>query len=48
MGVVVFDSVRDALQAGYHIYGKTDDGYLARVRTERGWELALIVIGAPR
>lgn len=43
-GVVVFKSVREALNAGYQIYGKTEDGYLARMRTERGWALALIVI----
>lgn len=44
MGIVVFRSVRDALNAGYHIYGKTDEGYLARMRTDRGWALALVVI----
>lgn len=43
-GIVVFKSVREALTAGYQIYGKTEDGYLARMRTERGWALALIVI----
>lgn len=43
-GIVVFKSVREALAAGYQIYGKTDDGYLARMRTDRGWALALIVI----
>lgn len=43
-GVQVFRSVKAALDAGYHIYGKTDDGYLARMRTEKGWALALIVI----
>jgi hypothetical protein len=43
-GIVVFHSVQDALRAGYQIYGKTDDGYLARMRTERGWAMALIVI----
>jgi hypothetical protein len=43
-GIVVFHSVREALQAGYQIYGRTDDGYLARMRTERGWALAVIVI----
>lgn len=43
-GVVVFNSVREALTAGYQIYGRTGDGYLARLRTERGWALALIVI----
>ena len=44
MGIVVFKSVREALDAGYHIYGRTGDGYLARLRTERGWALAVIVI----
>lgn len=43
-GVVVFTSVRDALKAGYHIYGKTEDGYVARIRTQGGWALALVVI----
>lgn len=43
-GVVVFHSVREALSAGYQIYGKSEAGYLARIRTERGWALALIVI----
>ena len=43
-GVVVFSSVAEALEAGYQIYGKTDDGYLARLRTAKGWALALIVI----
>jgi hypothetical protein len=43
-GIVVFHSVREALSAGYHIYGKTEEGYLARLRTVNGWALALIVI----
>ena len=47
-GVVVFNSVADALKAGYHIYGKTEDGYLARLRTQGGWALALIVISGSR
>lgn len=42
--MVVFRSVREALLAGYQIYGKTEEGYLARTRTERGWALALVVI----
>jgi hypothetical protein len=42
--MVVFNSVREALSAGYQIYGTTEDGYLARMRTERGWALALVVI----
>ena len=41
-GVVVFSSLREALNAGYHIYGKSERGYLARLRTDAGWALALI------
>ena|SRR5581483_6310146 len=41
-GLVVFTSLREALNAGYHVYGRTDRGYLARLRTDRGWALALV------
>lgn len=43
-GIVVFHSVQEALRAGYQIYGRTGEGYLARLRTERGWALAIIVM----
>lgn len=43
-GTVVFHSVRDALNAGYQICGRTDEGYLARIRTARGWALARIIL----
>ena len=41
-GLVVFTSLREALNAGYHVYGRTDRGYLARLRTDGGWALALV------
>jgi hypothetical protein len=41
-GLVVFTSLRAALNAGYHVYGRTDRGYLARLRTDGGWALALV------
>jgi hypothetical protein len=41
-GVVVFSSLREALNAGYHVYGRTERGYLARLRTDGGWALALV------
>jgi len=41
-GLVVFSSLRDALNAGYHIYGRSERGYLARLRTDGGWAMALI------
>jgi hypothetical protein len=43
-GMIVFRSVPEALRAGYQLYERTEDGYLARMRTERGWALALVVI----
>ena len=39
--LVVFDSVAAALKAGSHVYDRTDDGYLVRIRTARGWALAI-------
>jgi hypothetical protein len=45
-GLVVFSSLREALNAGYHIYGRTERGYLARLRTDAGWALALVECGA--
>ncbi len=41
-GLVVFTSLREALNAGYHVYGRTERGYLARLRTDAGWALALV------
>jgi hypothetical protein len=41
-GLVVFSSLRDALNAGYHIYGRSQRGYLARLRTDGGWAMALV------
>lgn len=46
-GLVVFTSLREALNAGYHIYGRSERGYLARLRTEHGWALALIECASP-
>ena len=45
-GLVVFTSLREALKAGYHIYGRTERGYLARLRTDGGWALALVECAA--
>ena len=41
-GVMVFKSIPEALRAGYQVYDRTADGYLVRIRTERGWALALV------
>jgi hypothetical protein len=41
-GIVVFNSLIDALRAGYTVYDRTADGYLVRIRTARGWATALV------
>jgi hypothetical protein len=42
MGVVVFQSVGEAIRQGFQIYDKTADGHIARIRTEREWAMALV------
>ena len=41
-GVMVFNSVSEALRAGYQVYDRTADGYLVRIQTSRGWAMALV------
>jgi hypothetical protein len=41
-GVVVFKTLADALRAGYHVYDRTEQGYLVRTRTAAGWAMALV------
>jgi hypothetical protein len=41
-GLMVFDSLADALRAGFQIYDRTQDGYLVRTRTAQGWALAVV------
>jgi hypothetical protein len=40
-GLLVFDSLAEALRAGFHVYDRTGNGYLVRTRTAGGWALAL-------
>jgi hypothetical protein len=42
VGLMVFDSLADALRAGFQIYNRTQDGYLVRTRTAQGWAMALV------
>lgn len=42
-GIQVFSSMADALRAGFEPYDRTADGYLVRMKTARGWGLALVV-----
>jgi hypothetical protein len=43
-GIVVFKTLTDALRAGYHVYDRSDHGYLVRTRTADGthWALAIV------
>jgi hypothetical protein len=41
-GIVTFKTLADALRAGYHVYDRTDHGYLVRTRTASGWAMAIV------
>jgi hypothetical protein len=41
-GLTRFDSLTEALRAGFHVYDRTSQGYLVRTRTTAGWALAVV------
>jgi hypothetical protein len=41
-GIQVFKTLADALRAGYHVYDRTEHGYLVRTRTASGWAMAVV------
>jgi hypothetical protein len=41
-GLLVFDSLSAALRAGYHVYDRSDRGYVVRTRTDAGYAMALV------
>jgi hypothetical protein len=41
-GIQVFKTLADALRAGYHVYDRTEHGYLVRTRTAAGWAMAIV------
>lgn len=43
-GIVVFPSLVQALHAGYHVYEPTESGYRVRIKTDRGFAFALVVV----
>lgn len=43
-GIVTFESLDQAIRAGYQVYDRTSDGYLVRMRTVQGWALAVVVL----
>jgi hypothetical protein len=40
--MLVFHSLPQAIRAGYQIVEPTSNGYLVRIRTAKGWALALV------
>jgi hypothetical protein len=41
-GLLVFKTVADALRAGFEVYDRTENGYLVRMKTEKGWAMAVV------
>ncbi len=43
-GITVFRSIAAALREGFHIWDRTEYGYLARTRTASGYAFAMVVL----
>ncbi|MGP6156449.1 MAG: hypothetical protein ACLPYS_02775 [Vulcanimicrobiaceae bacterium] len=41
-GVMVFQSLREAVLQGYQVAQRTERGYLVRIKTGAGWAMALV------
>ena len=41
-GLTVFDSLAQAVSAGFTVYDRTPRGYLVRTRTAGGWAFAIV------
>jgi hypothetical protein len=41
-GLMVFRTLAEALSAGYEVFDRTAWGYIVRIRTDRGYALALV------
>ena len=41
-GIIVFESLAQAVRAGFELNEQTATGYLVRMRTPAGWALALV------
>lgn len=46
-GIIRFRSLAEAIRQGYEVYDKTDTGYLLRIKTARGWGMALCELNSP-
>jgi hypothetical protein len=41
-GLVVFNSLSQAIANGYQVYDRTAEGYLVRTRLDNRWALAVV------
>ena len=39
-GIVIFNTLAEAVRSGFELFEKTSDGFVVRMRTERGYALA--------
>jgi hypothetical protein len=40
-GILIFNTLAEAVASGFEVFDRTPEGYLVRKRTERGWAIAL-------
>ena len=40
-GILIFNTLAEAVASGFEVFDRTRDGYLVRKRTQRGWAIAL-------
>jgi hypothetical protein len=41
---MTFTTLTAAINAGFQVYDRTQEGYLVRTRTPAGWALAIVVL----
>lgn len=46
-GIMVFDTLAEAVRRGFRIYDRMPDGYIVQRRSEAGLALALVVLRKP-
>lgn len=44
MGILAFTNLNQAYRAGYHIYERTEHGYIVRMRVAGRWTFAAVVV----
>lgn len=41
-GVVAFQTLAEAMRAGYQVADRTENGYVVRIKTTAGWAMAFV------